>query len=107
MISFDFYPTQPAKLRGILKNYTELPTLATTPDIFEMMNDVPIKEISKNLDEASKGINKLVNSSGISESFFDLQNTLQETKGAMHSISLLAQYLQEHPESLLKGKAGQ
>src|ERR1017187_2043900 len=27
MISFDFYPDRPAKLRGILKGYPELPTL--------------------------------------------------------------------------------
>ena len=107
MISFDFYPNQPAKLRGILKGYPELPTLPTSTDIFEIMNDIPIKEIAKNLDEASKGINKLVNSSEIPRSLYDLQNTLQETKGAMHSVSLFTEYLEQHPESLLKGKAGQ
>ena len=35
MISFDFYKDQPAKLRGILHGYPELPTLPTSPDIFE------------------------------------------------------------------------
>lgn len=107
MISFDFYPNQPAKLRGILKGYPELPTLPTTPDIFDVMNEIPIKDIAKNLDDASKGINKLVNSNDIQKSLYDLQNTLQETKGAMHSVSLLAEYLEQHPESLLKGKVGQ
>jgi len=107
MIAFDFYPNQPAKLRGILKGYPELPTLPTSPDIFDVMDELPIKEIAKNLDDASKGINKLVNSSAISGSFYDLQNTLLETKEAMHSVSLLAEYLEQHPESLLKGKVGQ
>jgi paraquat-inducible protein B len=106
MISFDFYPDQPAKLRSILKQYPELPTLPTSPDIFDIMNEIPIKDIAKNLDDTSKGINKLVNSNEISGSLYDLQDTLQETKGAMHSVSLLAEYLEQHPESLLKGKVG-
>ena len=104
MISFDFYPDKPAKLRSILKGFPELPTLPTSPDIFEVMDEIPIKDIAKNLDDASKGINKLVNSNEIPRSLYDLQNTLQETKEAMHSFSLLTEYLEQHPESLLKGK---
>lgn len=106
MISFDFYPEKAAKLRGILKGYPELPTLPTSPDIFEIMENLPIKDIAKNLDATSQGINKLVNSSEISRSLYDLQGTLQETKEAMHSVSLLTEYLEQHPESLLKGKVG-
>src|SRR5580704_9473088 len=45
MISFDFYPQKPAKLRGILRGIPELPTLPTSPDIFETMENLPIKEI--------------------------------------------------------------
>src|SRR5271170_2878048 len=107
MISFDFYPDKPAKLRGIVNRYPELPTLPTSPDISEIMNEIPIKEIAKNLEATAQGVNKLVNSSAIPRSLYDLQNTLQETKEAMHSISLLTEYLEQHPESLLKGKVGQ
>jgi hypothetical protein len=105
MISFDFYPDKPVKLRGIVKQYPELPTLPTSPDIFEIMNEIPIKEIAKNLETTSKGISKLINSSEIPRSLDDLQGTLVETKMAMHSVNLLAEYLEQHPESLLKGKA--
>ena len=42
MISFDFYPDKPAKLRSILKGFPELPTLPTSPDIFEVMDELPI-----------------------------------------------------------------
>jgi len=105
MISFDFYPDKALKLRGIANPYPELPTLPTSPDIFEIMNEIPIKEIAKNLETTSKGISKLVNSSEIPRSLDNLQSTLLETKKAMHSVSLLAEYLEQHPESLLKGKA--
>ena len=106
MISFDFYPDKPAKLRGILKGFPELPTLPTSPDIFETMDELPIKEIAKNLEATSQGLNKLVNSSETPRNLYDLQNTLQETKKAMHSFSLLTEYLEQHPEALLKGKVG-
>jgi paraquat-inducible protein B len=104
MISFDFYPDKPAQLRGILKQYPELPTLPLSPDIFELMNEIPIKEIAKNLEATAKGINKLVNSSDLQRSLYELQNTFQETQQAMRSIRLLTDYLEQHPEAILKGK---
>jgi paraquat-inducible protein B len=104
MISFDFYPNQPAKLRGILKSYPELPTLPTSGDIFNIMNELPIKEIAKNLDDATKGINRLVNSNDIQRSLYEMQDAFQETQRAMRSVSLLTEYLEQHPEAILKGK---
>lgn len=104
MISFDFYPNQPPKLRGILKSYPELPTLPTSGDIFNMMNELPIKEIAKNLEETTKGINRLVNSNDIQRSLYEMQDTFQETQQAMRSFSVLTEYLEQHPEAILKGK---
>ena len=105
MISFDFYPDKPAQLRGILKNYPELPTLPISPDIFELMNQIPIKDIAKNLEATAKGLNLLVNSSDLQKSFYELRNTLQETKQTMRSLRLLTEYLEQHPEAILKGKS--
>lgn len=106
MISFDFYPDKLPDLRGILNQYPELPTLPSSPDIFELMNQIPIKEIAKNLEATVKGLNLLVNSSDLQKSFYELRNTLQETKQTMRSLRLLSEYLEQHPEALLKGKAG-
>ena len=105
LISFDFYSDRPAHLRGILKEYPELPTLPTPPDIFELMNELPIKEIAKNLEATTKGIERLVNSSDLQASLYELRNTLQETKQSMRSFRLLTEYLEQHPESLFKGKS--
>jgi len=97
MIAFDFYPDKPAQLRNIQKAYPELPTLATSPDIFALMDQLPIKEIAKNIEATTKGIDRLVNSS-------DLQNMFKELKQAMLSFRLLTEYLEQHPEAFLKGK---
>jgi paraquat-inducible protein B len=106
MISFDFYPNRPAALRGISKGYPELPTLPISSDIFALMDDVPIKEISKNLEATAKGLNRLVNSNDLQVGFYELRETMKETKQAMRSFSLLTEYLEQHPEAMLKGKVG-
>ena len=81
------------------------PILANTSgDIFEIMNELPIKEIAKNLESASFGINRLANSSGLQRSLYQMQTTLQETQQAMRSVRLLTEYLEQHPEAFLKGK---
>ncbi len=104
MISFDFYPDRTAQLRGIMNQYPELPTLPISQDIFEIMDEIPIKEIARDLGAAARGLDRLVNSSDLSGIFFELGDTLRETKSAMRSFGLLSEYLEQHPESVLKGK---
>lgn len=101
MLGFDFYPDRPGKIYGIIKDYPELPALPISPDIFEVMDDIPIKEITTNLEQAVAGINRLVNSEGISE----LDRTLREVTSSARSFGLFVEYLEQHPEALLKGKS--
>ena len=37
----------------------------------------------------------------------ELDSTLQEVSGAARSLRVLADYLQRHPEALLRGKEGE
>lgn len=105
MIAFDFYPNKQSRLRGLMKEYPELPTLPISPDIFKIVEEIPLKEISKNLADAAAGINKLFNSEEMQGSFLELTNTLREAAQAARSFRLLAEYLEQHPEALLKGKS--
>jgi len=100
MLGFDFYPQDPKKMYNIAKKYPELPALPISPDIFEIMNAIPIKEIVNNLAQAVNGINRLVNSEGIT----GLDKTLREVTQSARSFGLLVDYLELHPEALLKGK---
>jgi len=100
MLTFDFYPDKPAKMYDIIRDYPELPTLPISPDIFEVMDEIPVKEIAEDLKQAVSGINRLVNSKGISE----LDKTLNEITQAARSIHLFVEYLEQHPEAFLKGK---
>ncbi|MFH1889166.1 MAG: MlaD family protein [Candidatus Omnitrophota bacterium] len=100
MLSLDFYPDKPTKMFGLIKNYPELPALPISPDIFEIMDDIPIKEISVNLEKTTAGISKLINSEG----FYGLKSLFQELTMTARSIRFLTEYLEEHPEAFLKGK---
>lgn len=100
MLALDFYPDKPAKVYGIIKQYPELPALPISPDIFEIMEDIPLKEISHNLDETVAGLNKLINSEG----FHGLRSAIHELTQAARSVRLFTEYLEQHPEALLKGK---
>ncbi|MDD4894816.1 MAG: hypothetical protein PHW54_05835, partial [Candidatus Omnitrophica bacterium] len=100
MLAFDFHPDKPAILHNLTNQYPELPALPISPDIFEIMDDLPIKEISVNLEKTTAGISKLVNSEG----FYGIKNMIQEMAQAARSIRLFLEYLEQHPEALLKGK---
>jgi len=100
MIAFDFYPDKPAKLHGINNEYPELPALPISPDIFEVMDEIPVKEIASNLEQTVAGLNRIVNSEGVSE----LDKTLHEATEAARSMRLFIEYLEQHPEALIKGK---
>ncbi|MBU1869158.1 MAG: MCE family protein [Candidatus Omnitrophica bacterium] len=104
MISLDFYRDKPAKLYNIYSKYPELPTLPISPDIFETMDELPLKEISDNLDDVVKGLSKLINSTDLQRSLYELKNTLSEVKQAARSFRMLTEYLEQHPEAILKGK---
>ncbi|MDD5116938.1 MAG: hypothetical protein PHW98_07810, partial [Candidatus Omnitrophica bacterium] len=68
--------------------------------IFEAMSDIPVKKIADDLQQTVSGINRLVNSDGVIE----MERALREVSQAARSVRLLTEYLEQHPEALLKGK---
>jgi len=101
MVAFAFYPdTQPKMHNSISKRYPELPTLPTPPDIFEAMDEVPIKEIFINLNQLIATLNKVTSSQG----FAELDRTIREMTATSRAARLLMEYLETHPEAFLKGK---
>ena len=101
IISFDFYQNKPAKLLGIMEQYPELPTLPMAPGVMDIMQDLPLKEIANNVKETTAGLNKLVNSEG----FRELNDAIMEINQAARALRLFLEYLEQHPEALLKGKS--
>jgi paraquat-inducible protein B len=101
MVSFDFYNDKPAKMLGIMDQYPELPTLPMAPGVLDIMQDIPIKKIADELQGTCAGINKLVNSDG----FRGIDDAIMEITQTARSLRLFLEYLEQHPEALLKGKS--
>lgn len=106
MISFDFYPDKAPVFYGLKNDYPELPTVPVSQDFLELFNDLPIKDITMNLTDTLRGMNKIVNSSSLESGLKELNGALRELKDASHSVRMLTEYLEQHPEALLKGKTG-
>jgi len=100
VISFEFYPNLPAKLYNVKTKYPQLPTLPTSPYILEAMDDIPVKEIATNLNQIMSTINKLMSQ----QTFAEVDRSLKELTAAVRSARLLFEYLEIHPEALIKGK---
>jgi paraquat-inducible protein B len=63
-----------------------------------------VTEALKSADSAFKSINDLVGKRSPTRA--DLDYTLKELAGAARSLRVLADYLEQHPDALLKGKTG-
>ena len=86
---------------------------STLDDIGKLARDVDgkvdplsksVTETLESVDSAFKSIDGLVGERSPTRD--DLDNTLKELEGAAHSLRILAEYLQQHPDALIKGKTG-
>ena len=129
MIELDFYPQYPAKF--LAKKYgIDEPEIPTVPSIFDELSQnlqkIPLQDISNNTNAllqnlnntipellrqttaAVAAINHVVSTLGdpVSSSVTDLNKMIRDVSDAAQSVSRLSDYLERHPEALLKGKGG-
>jgi paraquat-inducible protein B len=133
MVELDFHPDKPAKLVGSDRKYPEIPTIKTGLQQFtQTLQDLPIEEMVNNLTSALEGIERAVNSpevatgmNNINESLEDIQRlaksldrtvvenaelpyyftkAMEEVSAAARSVRVLADYLEQNPDALIRGK---
>jgi len=129
IIELDFYPQYPAKF--LAKKYgIDAPEIPTIPSILDELSQnlqkIPLQDISNNTNAllqnlnqaipellqqtttAVAGINRVVNALGepVSTSITDLNKMIRDVSDAAQAVSRLSDYLERHPEALLKGKGG-
>jgi paraquat-inducible protein B len=133
-VSFDFVPGAPRATVDWSQKPVELPTTpgqleateATVENIIEKLDKVPFQEISQDLQKAIVQLNMtlvsaqgaltsargtLNNTSALTEpnssQVQQIGSTLQEVSRAARSLRVLADYLERHPDALLRGKPGE
>ncbi len=128
-IELDFYPNYPH--RHLAEKYNindiEIPTVPSMLDeISHNLEKIPLSDISANMNgllqnlntdipellrqstAAVTSINRLANSLAGpgTNTVSDLNKMIQDVSDAARSVSRLSDYLERHPEALLKGKGG-
>ena len=128
MIALDFFPDKPPKYVGFVKEHLEIPTVPTPfAEITKTLHDLQLKEMVRKFNVTLNSLRKLIqhidqkidplilNVSKTSEVTQDtlagMQATLKQTEKTLttfseagRSMKSLAEYLQQHPDSIIKGK---
>jgi paraquat-inducible protein B len=123
-VSLDFFPGAPPATVDWSQRPVQLPTTpgqlevteATVENIIEKVNRMPLQQIGDNLTLVSargtlvSAQGTLNNTNNLTEpnsaQVQQLGNTLQEVSRAARSVRVLADYLERHPEALIRGKTG-
>lgn len=133
MIELDFHPEKPARLVGTDTRYAEIPTIRTgLQQLSQTIQSLPIHDMVNKLTSALKGIEQAVNSPEVGKGLKNLNETMEdiqrlaegldrtiaenaelpyhftkateEVSAAARSVRVLADYLEQHPDALLRGK---
>jgi paraquat-inducible protein B len=133
IINIDFYPDKSFSLVGIEKDYQEIPTIPGSMErLTKTLQHLDFEKLYNKIMEVVSGIDKIVNAPGADDSLpelrdalrqaqqtfdsveatiqknqklgYDMDSTLKELNSAIRSLRALADYLERHPEALIKGK---
>lgn len=92
------FPTMPESLSGIMQDVNQA---------INRLESLPLEEIGTNIQKMTESINSLVVSLNASEGGVigeQAKETMEEISKAARSIRGVAEYLERHPEALIKGK---
>ncbi len=129
IIELDFYPNYPDNRIGH-KYDIEAPEIPTMPSILDELSHtfkkIPLDKISNNTDVLLQNLNndlpELVHQSTLAahsinkftteitepllQTIHELNKMIRDVSDAANSVSQLSDYLERHPDALLKGKGG-
>jgi paraquat-inducible protein B len=133
-VAFDFFPDAPPATVDWSQKPAQLPTIpgelqaieASAASIIKKIDQMPLKAIGDDLQKALGELDQtLVSARGTFDSTdkvvvnagrlvepnsvlgAQLGNTLEEVSRAAQSVRVLMDYLERHPEALIRGKAGE
>jgi paraquat-inducible protein B len=133
-VAFDFVPGAPPATVDWSQEPVRLPTIpgqleATEANVEAIINKIdrmPLQQIGDNVRKVTADLDQtLITARGTLSSaqgtldntnnltgpnsvqVQQLENTLREVSGAARSVRVLADYLEQHPEALLRGKKGE
>jgi paraquat-inducible protein B len=87
MVELDFHPDKPVKLVGGDTEYPEIPTIPSPlEELSKTIEEAPVKEIFKKLLSAVEGIEGIVNSPEVKETFRSLHLALEDARKLVQNV---------------------
>jgi paraquat-inducible protein B len=87
MIELDFHPGTPVNLKGLDKNYTEIPTIpSTTARLSKSLEKLNLNELQGYLQSALSGIDQLVNNEDLKQSLHLLRGILSDARQLVQHV---------------------
>ncbi|HEX9882818.1 MAG TPA: MlaD family protein [Desulfobaccales bacterium] len=79
LIEVDFHPGTPVSLKGLDKDYIEIPTIpSTTAKIAQTLDKLDFDALKKNLESTLAGVDRFVNNPDLAASLRAMKDTLQD-----------------------------
>ena len=97
----DFVPNAPPASLDWSQDPVQLPTVPGKVEAIESS----VADLLKNLNQTVTNANKLIEPNSVLDT--ELINLLNEGGDAARSVRVLADYLERHPEALIRGKTGE
>ena len=127
LVAFDFFPNSPHATIDWSKEPVELPTIpgqlqtmeASVEHIITKLDKMPLNEIAQSLQKTMADLDlTLISARGTIDSAGtivapnspqtqQIDSTMEEVRRAARSIRILVDYLDRHPEALIRGKQGE
>lgn len=107
-VAIDFVPNAPPASLDWSQNPAQLPTMPGKVEAIESSVADLLKNLNQtvtNTDKLLGSANKLIEPNSVLDT--ELNNMLQQGGDAARSLRVLADYLERHPEALIRGKTGE
>jgi paraquat-inducible protein B len=96
MVALDFFPDKPARFIGLSREYQEIPSVPTPfEELQKTIEDLPLREIAKNLNDTLEATEKLVRS-------IDAKTTNRNINSAIRDVQVLVQHANEKIDPLVE-----
>ena len=94
-VDFDFYPGSPITMVDFHTDYPELPTLPSDMERFqraadqlaERVQEIPLEQIATSLIATLEGVERIINSSDVTQSIEELRSTLTQTRALVERLN--------------------
>ena len=103
LIEVDFHPGTPVSLKGLDKDYIEIPTIpSTAKKLSQTLNELDLQGLKKKLESTLAGIDQFVNNPDLTASIQVVKDTLQDASKLVTRVDRQVDPLADHLKKTVK-----